>query len=161
MTDTAPIVSIAPADGPGDVAAAKSLFLAYAQSLDFSLCFQGFDEELAGMPGKYAPERNGALLLAKIDGRPVGVVGLRDLGNGVCEMKRLYIDPQARGLKLGRRLAEAILAEGRRLGYRIMRLDTLQRMTEANRLYDGLGFRDIPPYYQNPMPDVRYREVDL
>lgn len=161
MTHNAPIVSIAPVSGPEDLAAAKRLFVAYAQSLDFSLCFQGFDEELDSMPGKYAPEKSGALLLAKVDGQPMGVVGLRDLGDGVCEMKRLYVDPKARGLKLGRRLAEAILAEGRRLGYRVMRLDTLHRMAEANRLYDALGFRDIPAYYHNPMPDVRYREVDL
>lgn len=161
MTHTAPIVIIAPVEGPQDLAAAKQLFLAYARSLDFSLCFQGFDEELAAMPGKYAPEKAGALLLAKVDGKPMGVVGLRDLGDGACEMKRLYVDPAARGLKLGRRLAEAIMAEGRKLGYRVMRLDTLHRMAEANRLYDALGFRDIPPYIHNPMPDVRYREADL
>jgi Acetyltransferase (GNAT) family. len=116
---------------------------------------------LEALPGKYAPEKSGALLLAKVDGQPMGVVALRDLGDGICEMKRLFVDPRARGLKLGRKLAEAILAEGRRLGYRAMRLDTLQRMAEANRLYDSLGFRDIPPYIHNPLPDVRYREVDL
>lgn len=161
MTDSTPILSIAPAATADDLAAARRLFLAYAQSLDFSLCFQGFDAELDTLPGKYAPAARGALLLAKGDGRPMGVVGLRALDLEVCEMKRLYVDPAARSLKLGRRLAEAILAEGRRLGYRAMRLDTLHRMAEANRLYDALGFRDIRPYYDNPMPDVRYREVIL
>src|SRR5690606_5846622 len=154
MTDAHPAIAIVPAETAGDVEAAKALFLAYAQSLDFSLCFQDFDQELAGMPGKYATRAGGALLLARVDGRPLGVVGLRALEPGICEMKRLYVDPGARGLKLGRRLAEAILAVGRRLGYRVMRLDTLHRMAEANRLYDALGFRDIPPYYKNPMPDV-------
>lgn len=161
MTDSQPAIVIGPASGADDVVAAKALFLAYAQSLDFSLCFQDFDRELEDMPGKYAAQAKGALLLARVDGRPLGVVGLRALEPGICEMKRLYVDPAARGLKLGRRLAEAILAEGRRLGYRVMRLDTLHRMAEANRLYDALGFRDIPPYYDNPMPDVRYREVNL
>lgn len=161
MTDSQPAIVIEPASGTDDVAAAKALFLAYAQSLNFSLCFQDFDRELEDMPGKYAAQAKGALLLARVDGRPLGVVGLRALEPGICEMKRLYVDPAARGLKLGRRLAETILAEGRRLGYRVMRLDTLHRMAEANRLYDALGFRDIPPYYDNPMPDVRYREVNL
>ncbi|HLT78281.1 MAG TPA: GNAT family N-acetyltransferase [Ferrovibrio sp.] len=158
---TTPTITIAPAESADDLAAAGRLFLAYAQSLDFSLCFQGFDAELAGLPGKYAPEQGGALLLARVDGEPKGVVALRALEPGICEMKRLYVDPAARGLKLGRRLAEAIMAEGRRLGYRVMRLDTLHRMPEANRLYDRLGFRDIPPYIHNPLPDVRYREADL
>ncbi|HEX6957607.1 MAG TPA: GNAT family N-acetyltransferase [Ferrovibrio sp.] len=159
-------ISIEPAATADDLAAARRLFLDYASSLGFSLCFQDFDAELEGLPGKYAPDRQGALLLAKLDGRAVGVVGLRDLGcaedgRRICEMKRLYVDPAGRGLQLGRRLAEAILAEGRRLGYRAMRLDTLKRMVAANRLYDALGFYDIPAYCENPMPDVRYREVIL
>jgi putative acetyltransferase len=161
MTDSKPTITIQPVSTPGDLAAAKALFLAYAQSLDFSLCFQGFDEELAGMPGKYDPAQNGALLLGKVDGVARGVVGLRDLGDGVAEMKRLYVDPEGRGHNLGRLLADAVIAEARRLGYRLMRLDTLRRMVAANRIYDALEFRDIPPYYDNPMDDVRYRELKL
>ncbi|WP_374303315.1 GNAT family N-acetyltransferase [Ferrovibrio sp.] len=161
MTDSKPTITIEPVSTSDDLAAAKALFLAYAQSLDFSLCFQGFDEELAGMPGKYDPTQNGALLLGKVDGVARGVVGLRDLGDGVAEMKRLYVDPEGRGHNLGRLLADAVIAEARRLGYRLMRLDTLRRMVAANRIYDALEFRDIPPYYDNPMDDVRYRELKL
>lgn len=154
-------LAILPAEGADDLAAARALFLAYAQSLDFSLCFQGFDEELAALPGKYAPAMKGALLLAKLDGRAVGVVGLRDLGDGIAEMKRLYIDPAGRGHNFGRGLTEAVLAEARRLGYRAIRLDTFPSMVAANRIYDTLGFRDIPPYYDNPLPGARYRELEL
>lgn len=161
MTDSKPTITIEPVSTPDDLAAAKALFLAYAQSLDFSLCFQGFDDELAAMPGKYAPAQKGGLLLGKVDGVARGVVGLRDLGDGICEMKRLYVDPEGRGHNLGRLLADAVIAEARRLGYRLMRLDTLRRMVAANRIYDALGFRDIPPYYDNPMDDVRYRELKL
>jgi len=161
MTDSAPALSITAATTPDDLAAVRRLFLAYAQSLDFSLCFQGFDEELAGLPGKYAPEHRGALLLAKVNGAAVGVVGLRDLGDGVAEMKRLYIDPAGRGHNFGRALTDAVLAEARRFGYRAIRLDTFPSMVAANRIYDSLGFRDIPPYYDNPLPGARYRELQL
>ncbi len=161
MTDSTPTLSITAATSPDDIAAVRRLFLAYAQSLDFSLCFQGFDEELAGLPGKYAADSRGALLLAKVDGQAVGVVGLRDLGDGVAEMKRLYIDPAGRGHNFGRALTDAVLAEARRFGYRALRLDTFPSMVAANRIYDTLGFRDIPPYYDNPLPGARYREIDL
>lgn len=159
MTDS--IIAIQPATTPDDLAAVRRLFTAYAQSLDFSLCFQGFDEELAGLPGKYAPAERGALLLAKLDGVPVGVVGLRGLGDGIAEMKRLYIDPAGRGHNFGRGLTDAVLAEARRLGYRAIRLDTFPSMVAANRIYDALGFGDIPPYYDNPLPGARYRELIL
>lgn len=164
MTDSS--TSIQPASTAEDLAAVRRLFTAYAQSLDFSLCFQGFDEELAGLPGKYAPAERGALLLAKLNGEALGVVGLRDLGTdekgeAIAEMKRLYIDPAGRGHNLGRRLTDAVLAEARRLGYRRIRLDTFPSMVAANRIYDALGFRDIPPYYDNPLPGARYRELIL
>ena len=163
MTDStdAPHVAIRAAETAADLTAARLLFEAYAESLDFSLCFQGFEDELANLPGRYAVAQKGALLLGVIDGRSLGVVGLRDLGDGICEMKRLYIDPEGRGRNLGRLLADAVIAEARRHGYRLMRLDTLPRMVAANRIYDALGFRDIPPYYDNPLPDARYRELDL
>jgi len=161
MTDSAPALSITAATTPDDIAAVRRLFLAYAQSLEFSLCFQGFDEELAGLPGKYASEARGALLLAKVNGQAVGVVGLRDLGDGIAEMKRLYIDPAGRGHNFGRALTDAVLTEARRFGYRALRLDTFPSMVAANRIYDALGFRDIPPYYDNPLPGARYRELEL
>lgn len=161
MTDSAPALSITAARTADDIAAVRRLFTAYAQSLDFSLCFQGFDEELAGLPGKYAPEAQGALLLAKRNDEAVGVVGLRDLGDGIAEIKRLYIDPAGRGHNFGRALTDAVLAEARRFGYRAVRLDTFPSMVAANRIYDALGFRDIPPYYDNPLPGARYRELQL
>ncbi len=161
MTDSAPVLSITAARTPDDIAAVRRLFQAYARSLDFSLCFQDFDEELAGLPGKYAPEARGALLLAKRNGEAVGVVGLRDLGDGIAEIKRLYIDPAGRGHNFGRALTDAVLAEAHRFGYRAVRLDTFPSMVAANRIYDSLGFRDIPPYYDNPLPGARYRELEL
>ncbi len=154
-------MQIGPAATEADIAAARRLFQAYAASLDFSLCFQGFDEELAGLPGKYAAARGGALLLGWLDGAAVGVVGLRALEPGICEMKRLYVGQEGRGSGLGPALAEAIIAAARQLGYDRMRLDTLARMQAANRLYDRLGFYDIAPYCENPMPDTRYRELKL
>jgi len=166
MTASSPAVVIRPAATAEDYAAAALLFRAYADSLDFSLCFQGFDDEMAAMPGKYAAGERGALLLGVADGQPLGVVGLRDLGTDekgerICEMKRLYIDPAGRGRNLGRLLVDAVLAEARRLGYRAIRLDTFPSMVAANRIYDALGFRDIPPYYNNPLPGARYRELIL
>ncbi len=140
----------------------KALFLEYAESLDFSLCFQDFDQEMAEFPGQYsAPD--GVLLLAKVDGAAAGAVGLRRLEEGVCEMKRLYVRPgfRALGLGLGRDLVLAILEEGRRLGYRAMRLDTLPSMEAAIALYLDVGFRDIEPYATNPIPGVRYLERAL
>lgn len=158
MTDS---VTIVLAETAADLDDVRRLFQAYAASLDFSLCFQGFDEELAGLPGKYAPGHKGALLLARRDGVAIGVVGLRDLGDGICEMKRLYIDPAGRGLNAGRRLVDAVLARARGYGYSALRLDTFPSMVAANRIYDSLGFRDIPPYYDNPLPGPRYRELTL
>ncbi len=155
-----PAPLIRPAASPADIAQVRRLFQAYADSLDFSLCFQDFDSELRDLPGKYAPPK-GALLLGLLEGEAVGVVGLRDLGDGIAEMKRLYVGPAARGLRLGEALAEAVIQEARRLGYGRLRLDTLQRMVAANGLYDRLGFTDIPAYYTNPMPDTRYRELKL
>lgn len=155
------MTAIRPATSPDDLAAVRRLFTAYAQSLDFSLCFQGFDEELASLPGKYAPAQKGALLLGFAGNTPVGVVGLRELETGIAEMKRLYIAPEGRGQNLGRRLADAVIAEARQLGYRALRLDTFPSMVAANRIYDALNFHDIPAYYDNPLPGARYRELRL
>lgn len=162
---------IRPVAGDAEVAIARSLFEEYGASLGFDLCFQNFSAELAGLPGDYAPPR-GTLLLAVDDaagaGAPpgdtarfLGCVALRPLEADICEMKRLYVRPAGRGLGTGRRLAEAIVEAGRRLGYARMRLDTLPTMGLALTLYERLGFRDIPPYRANPIPGARYLELIL
>jgi len=135
------------------------LFLEYAQSLGFSLCFQGFDKELAELPGDYAPP-NGRLLLAEYEGQMAGCVALHKLEDAICEMKRLYIRPQFRGLKIGRALAESIIAEARGIGYRRMRLDTVAPlMANAVSLYRQLGFQEIAPYRTNPIEGALYMEL--
>lgn len=128
---------------------ARRLFLEYAAGLGVSLCFQNFDEELAQLPGYYAPPR-GALLFGECDGAVSGLVALRPMSGSAAEMKRLYVQPHARNTGLGRQLAEAIIEQARRLGYRSIRLDTLDSMTRAIALYRSLGFCEISPYYQNP-----------
>lgn len=144
-----------------DLDEVRALFREYETWLDFSLCFQGFEAELAALPGKYAPPA-GRLLLAELEGRVAGVIALREFAPGVCEMKRLYVREFARGRHVGRALAERLVAEAKAIGYRAMRLDTIRaRMVPANRLYEALGFRDVPPYYDNPLADVRYMELDL
>ncbi|HYE95733.1 MAG TPA: GNAT family N-acetyltransferase [Rubricoccaceae bacterium] len=153
--------TVAPAATPRDVATARTLFLEYARSLGFSLCFQGFDAELAGLPGAYAPPA-GRLLLARVDRRVAGCIALRPTNEaGVCEMKRLYVRPAFRGYGVGRALAERLLDEARAIGYTRMRLDTTPAMQTAQRLYEALGFRDVEPYYPNPLPGVRYMALAL
>ena len=154
---SAPIVTIVSANGPEDIAHVRALFREYARFLNVSLCFQGFEEELAGLPGKYAPPE-GELLLARVGDGVAGVVGLRPLGGGFCEMKRLYVRPEFRGTGAGRLLAERVVDLGRALGYRAMRLDTLDRLEAARALYDRLGFREVPAYYDNPLDGVLYYE---
>jgi GNAT superfamily N-acetyltransferase len=140
---------ISPARSPADVETARLLFNAYAASLDIDLCFQGFAEELAELPGRYATPA-GELLLARGDRvEPLGCVALRPITAGCCEMKRLFVSPEARGL--GRALVEAIVAEAERIGYREMRLDTLPSMAGAVALYRKSGFEPIEPYYYTPV----------
>jgi len=138
----------------------RSLFEEYASSLDFRLDFQNFADELAGLPGEYASP-HGQLLLAKCDAAVAGCVALRRIDRTMCEMKRLYVRPAFRRWKIGRRLTEAIIAEAAIIGYRRMRLDTVPSMTEARRLYESLGFRDISPYRHNPVPGARFMELEL
>jgi putative acetyltransferase len=155
-----PDVTLDAVTDPNGLAHVRSLFIEYAEWLNVDLCFQDFDAELESFPGHYAPPE-GILLLARVDGSAAGAVGLRPLGDGVCEMKRMYVRPPWRSLKIGRKLAERVIAEARRIGYRAMRLDTLERLAAADALYRSLGFRRIDAYYHNPLDDVRYYQLDL
>jgi putative acetyltransferase len=138
----------------------RTLFREYHQLLGVDLCFQGFEEELAALPGCYAPPR-GRLLLAREGEQAVGCVALRPLDDGACEMKRLFVRPDSRGQGLGRLLASRVVSEATALGYVVMRLDTLETLDRAMRLYTELGFQRRAPYYANPLPGVVYWERAL
>ncbi len=160
-------IDIAPPRTDADNAAIKELMREYAQSLGFSLAYQGFEEEMAGFPGKYAGPK-GALLLARAGEDAAGTVALRPLDVEICEMKRLYVRPVFRGLRLpdgrsiGRALAEGIIEAGRARGYKRLRLDTIGgKMQAAVKLYRAMGFVEIAPYYASPVPDTAYMELVL
>jgi putative acetyltransferase len=143
------------------IAVVRELFLEYAQSLGFSLCFQSFDQELAGLPGDYAPP-DGRLLLARFESQPAGSVALHKIETDICEMKRLYVRPQFRGKGLGRELAERVIAQARQIGYKQLRLDTVEPMMRAAvAMYRNLGFREIDPYRPNPIEGALYMELQL
>ena len=149
------------AESPEQIASVRELFLEYAQSLGFSLCFQSFDEELAGLPGDYAPPE-GRLLLATYDSQHAGCVALHKLDSRSCEMKRLYVRPRFRGKGLGKALAERIINEARLIGYKQLRLDTVEPvMRTAVAMYRMLGFREIAPYRPNPIEGALYMELQL
>jgi len=149
------------AESPAQVAQARELFLEYAQSLGVNLCFQNFAEELARLPGHYAPP-GGRLLLAEYEGQLAGCAALHEWEPGICEMKRLYLRPRFRGKGLGRVIAEKIIAEARDIGYKRMRLDTIEPiMKDAVEMYRKLGFREIAPYRPNPIAGAMYMELEL
>lgn len=160
MVPPSPPWSLRLAQGPEDDARARELMEEYARSLDFSLSFQNFHQELEDLPVKYHPPL-GAILLAEQDGKPAGCVALRTLEPGLGEMKRLYVRPAFKGLGLGRALAEGILAQAAALGLGKVRLDTVPSMTPAIALYRSLGFREIEAYRPNPVPGALYFEVTL
>lgn len=140
---------------------ARKLFREYEAWIELQLCFQGFDEEVANLPGKYAaPE--GRLFLAFADEKLAGCIALRKLEDGVCEMKRLFVKDEFRGQKIGIALIEKLIAEAREIGYEKMRLDTFPpKMGKAVSIYESYGFREIPPYYHNPYGDTLFMELQL
>jgi ribosomal protein S18 acetylase RimI-like enzyme len=163
--DTAtPLIQLDTPRSAEDIDATRAIFREYAQNLGVDLCFQQFDQELARLPGEYAPPR-GALLLAWVDGEVAGCCALRPLDTAdypnAAEMKRLYVRKPFRGFGLGRQLAEATLDAARQAGYASVLLDTLDDMEAARALYEELGFEAIPPYYHNPIAGAHYLKVDL
>jgi ribosomal protein S18 acetylase RimI-like enzyme len=156
---TTALVAVTGVDDPR-VEEARALLLEYAESLDVDLSFQDFDRELSEFPAGYLPP-DGALLLAIRGQRVAGGIAVRRLDDESCEMKRLYVCLEFRGLGIGRELALDVIRAAKRMGYRRMRLDTLPGMDDAQRLYRSLGFREIAPYYENPVPGTRYMELDL
>lgn len=145
---------------PGDIALARALFQEYATWLAVDLCFQGFADELASLPGAYARPQ-GRLYVAGPPGQAFGCIALRPLAPSVGEIKRLFVRADARKGGWGRRLAETVIADARGIGYRELKLDTLEWMADARRLYAELGFRECAPYYENPLPGVVYMALAL
>jgi putative acetyltransferase len=178
MSQATPIrkhrIAVVPADNPVRIEAVRELFKEYAASLSFNLCFQSFEEELARLPGEYAPPL-GMLLLGLVDDQVGGCVAFHRMegemagghaefpaGSGVCEMKRLYVRPAFRGSGLGRELIDSILKCAAAVGYRRMRLDTIpSEMAKAVEIYRTIGFMEIAPYRPNPIPGAKYMELEL
>ena len=158
------MLAILQAETPEQINNARELIMEYAAWVEFNLCFQGFEEEMRTLPGKYAPPE-GRLLLAFWDGQPAGVIALRPLTDedrGLCEMKRLYVRPEFRGHGIGRILAERVIAAASQMGYRRMRLDSISgKMERAITMYRELGFRETEPYYETPVGQTLFMELAL
>ena len=164
MSASSPTLEFVTPATPEQLAATRLIFQEYADQLGVDLCFQNFEAELAGLPGDYAAPQ-GCLLLALLDGQIAGCCAMRPLDTvdypNACEMKRLYVRPGFRRFGLGRQLVEAVLDAARIAGYHSLLLDTLNDMEAARALYEDLGFKDIPPYYHNPIAGAHYLKVDL
>jgi len=145
---------------PEHIEIARTLFREYQTFLNVDLCFQGFEEELASLPGKYAIPK-GVILLAEVEGSIAGCVAVRELKENICEMKRLYVKDKFRGLSVGKKLTVEIIEKAKKLHYKKMQLDTLERLETAMGIYQKLGFKKISPYYANPLDEVVYWELDL
>ncbi|MEO8023848.1 GNAT family N-acetyltransferase [Polaromonas sp.] len=164
MTASPPTIEFITPATPAQLDATRAIFREYAEQLGVDLCFQNFHEELINMPGEYATPQ-GCLILALVDGEIAGCCAMRSLDAvdypNACEMKRLYVRNGFRRLGLGRQLAEEVLNAARVAGYHSLLLDTLNDMEAARALYEDLGFKDIPPYYHNPIAGAHYLKVDL
>jgi putative acetyltransferase len=154
------MIELTPVTGGADLGEVRALFREYADGLGVDLCFQGFDAELAGLPGDYAPP-DGMLVLARVDGALAGCVAAHRWDGGACEMKRLYVRDAFRGTGCGGALVRHVLDWARSRGYRRIVLDTLPTMADAQRMYERLGFRETEPYRPNPVPGARYLALDL
>ena len=155
------ITEIIQARSAADIEQARELFREYSAWVETDLCFQNFEKELAALPGSYA-EPDGRLLLAFNDAQLAGCVSLRKIGEGICEMKRLFVRDTFRGKGIGRALIDFIILRAKEIGYERMRLDTLPpQMNDAIGLYRSFGFKEIEPYYENPVPGAKFMELKL
>jgi carbonic anhydrase len=154
-------VTIRQAEAESEIEQARSIFRDYELWLGLDLCFQGFGDELKNLPGKYAAPK-GRLYLAQVSGATAGCIALRPLASDLCEMKRLFVREEFRGMQIGRMLIERVIDDAREIGYSAMRLDTFPpKMGKAVQLYESYGFREIPPYYHNPNEGVLFMELTL
>ncbi|MBX7171804.1 MAG: GNAT family N-acetyltransferase [Pyrinomonadaceae bacterium] len=155
------MIEIIQVETPEQIEETRKIFREYEAWLDLDLCFQGFESELANLPGKYSPP-DGRLFLAVSNGKVAGCVALRKLEDGICEMKRLFVRQEFQGQKIGIALLEKLIAEAKAIGYQKLRLDTYPpKMQKAVGLYESYGFRQIEPYYHNPFGETLFMELEL